>query len=195
LRRTAISGGILAAALVLWAAPACQLFVDVGGLSNGQCAAGYKLCDGKCQSESDPKYGCNSPSSCVPCVFLNEYGMCDQTTRECVPAPAGCIGNFRICATDPRAGCTVDVYHDPTNCGTCGKICPTPDHGIPGCSGGVCGVGGCTAPYEDCDHRPDNGCEVDEQTDPANCGACGVVCKTGERCTLGVCQTFDASAD
>lgn len=182
------------AAATLSAATACQLFVDVNGLSNGQCPAGFKLCDGECQSESDPAYGCNNPSSCVPCVFLNEYGMCDKTTSECVPAPAGCIGNFRLCSTDPRAGCTIDVYHDPNNCGMCGVVCPPPPNATAGCSEGVCAVGGCNQPYDDCDHRPDNGCEANLQTDPANCGTCGAPCPRGTQCTLGACQPSDASA-
>jgi hypothetical protein len=121
--------------------------------------------------------------------------MCDKTTSECVPAPAGCIGNYRICSTDPRAGCTIDVYHDPANCGMCGNSCPNRPNSIPGCSEGVCAVGGCTAPYEDCNRRFDDGCEADLQNDSANCGACGVPCKAGERCNLGVCQASDASAD
>jgi hypothetical protein len=180
--------------VALGVASACQLFVDVGGLSNGQCPAGYKLCDGKCQSESSPKYGCNSPS-CVPCVFTNEYGMCDQTTSACVPAPGGCIGNYRLCGNDQRAGCTIDVFHDPNNCGSCGHVCQPPDGGIAGCSEGVCAVGGCTAPYDDCDHLLSTGCETNLQTDVANCGACAHACPAGASCTRGVCLGSDASAD
>jgi hypothetical protein len=187
---------VAALAVAIWAASACQLFVDVGGLSNGQCPAGHKLCDGQCRSKSDPKYGCNNPNSCVPCVFVNEYGMCDKTTSECVPAPSGCIGNYRICSTDPLAGCTVDVSHDPANCGGCGQSCPMHANiSLLGCSGGVCAVGSCTRPYEDCNHVFDDGCETDLQNDPANCGACGVGCQAGQSCVGGVCQSSDASVD
>jgi len=187
--------GLFAVVLALASASACQLFVDVNGLSNGQCPAGQKLCDGQCQSESDPKYGCNNPSSCVPCVFINEYGMCDKTTSECVPAPAGCIGDYRLCSTDPRAGCTIDVSHDPNNCGMCGHVCPAPDGGTAGCSQGFCAVGSCPVPYEDCDHSFENGCETNLSIDDGNCGGCGRACQAGQRCSLGVCLATDASVD
>jgi hypothetical protein len=46
----------------------------------------------------------------------------------------------------------------------------------------VCAVGAL-----DCDQNSGNGCEIDGQTDPKNCGACGNVCDDGDPCTSNEC--------
>jgi hypothetical protein len=57
----------------------------------------------------------------------------------------------------------------------------------------------CTGGYEDCDGKPDNGCEVNLQGDPKNCGKCAMVCPLGAGglaavCTNGVCGMATCSA-
>lgn len=52
-------------------------------------------------------------------------------------------------------------------------------------------ITGCPAGRGDCDHDPSNGCEVDLQTDMANCGACAAACGSANAtaaCTAGACQ-------
>ncbi len=41
------------------------------------------------------------------------------------------------------------------------------------CATGACALGACTAGFADCDGDSTNGCEVNTDTDNANCGACG----------------------
>jgi hypothetical protein len=57
---------------------------------------------------------------------------------------------------------------------------------------GTCGIRMCTEPYANCDMNPMNGCEVNLQTDPRNCGACGTVCPGGTNsvgvCVMGTCR-------
>jgi hypothetical protein len=178
---------IAAAALALGCALSCQLFVDVGGLSNGECGDGYKACDNMCVPETDIAYGCNSPG-CAPCAFPNSYADCDPVTKTCVNTRS-CVGTYATCPGDD--GCGTDIAHDPNNCSGCGVICKDPLHGTAGCASKACAVGACDDGWEDCDHDFRTGCETNLRQDPANCGACGRACDAGV-CDSGVCQTSNA---
>ncbi len=84
-----------------------------------------------------------------------------STTRPapCGPCTADCTG--RTCGSDGCGG----------SCGTCtgGQSCNA--SGACVCSGTLCG-----------------GVCIDTDTDPANCGGCGVTCAAGEFCAAGVCR-------
>jgi hypothetical protein len=45
----------------------------------------------------------------------------------------------------------------------------------------------CMAPKANCSGNPADGCNIDESTDPNNCGGCGISC-TGGSCAGGVCS-------
>ncbi|HRI71194.1 MAG TPA: MopE-related protein, partial [Polyangium sp.] len=95
-----------------------------------------------------------------------------------------------------------DTSSDPKNCGSCGNVCDLLG-AFPKCVNGMCEVDKCATGFNDLDKNPANGCEyvcavsnngvevcddkdnncdgtVDEgfdlNTDPNNCGACGIVC-------------------
>src|SRR6202043_3135955 len=61
-----------------------------------------------------------------------------------------CTGAFADCNGLAADGCEIDTGSDPANCGGCGKGCSMVKNGSPGCAMGVCGVGGCNAPFKDC---------------------------------------------
>jgi hypothetical protein len=52
----------------------------------------------------------------------------------------------------------------------------------------------CPIGYADCDGRPNNGCEVNIQTDVNNCGACGTVCSFPNATSACVNSTCQVSA-
>jgi hypothetical protein len=107
-------------------------------------------------------------------------------------------------AAGQAGGCAgKDLQKDALNCGACGKKCELPG-AFPACVAGKCTIDKCAPGRFDLDKKADNGCEyactptdpptevcdgkdndcngkVDEgsmlQTDPENCGACGVSCK------------------
>jgi hypothetical protein len=65
-------------------------------------------------------------------------------------------------------------------------------NGTPACTGTTCSVATCTAPFADCDHAYATGCEVNLNTNIANCGACGKACDTSRgtpTCVAGACIT------
>jgi hypothetical protein len=83
-------------------------------------------------------------------------------------------------------GVCVTLASDPNNCGSCGAVCdPANAQGV--CSNGTCQMGTCNAGYADCDADPANGCEVNINSDPDNCGGCGVACDAGQTCENGAC--------
>jgi hypothetical protein len=95
-----------------------------------------------------------------------------------------------------------NTQSDPKNCGSCGNVCDLLG-AFPKCVDGVCGIDKCATGFIDLDMVESNGCEyvcavsnggieacddkdnncdgvVDEgfdvNTDPDNCGACGIIC-------------------
>ena len=119
-----------------------------------------------------------------------------------------CNLGYSDCDFDGMNGCEVKVDDDPKNCGGCGKVC-APNL--------VCKKGACTCPmcelafpnaaslceivngqpkcifdrcnigFENCDGDIANGCEVDVNNEPKNCGGCGKACMPGLLCRNGVC--------
>jgi len=152
------------------------------------CDPGWTDCDGV------PANGCESnitsdTQSCGGCGKV-----CDGTNGQpgCVNGACGivCFAGFADCDNNVANGCEASLNFDPVNCGSCGKTCPA-QGGLPTCTNGVCGVGTCPSGVADCDGNTGNGCETDVKSDPANCGACGNVCKVPTNgtahCTGGVC--------
>ena len=52
---------------------------------------------------------------------------------------------------------------------------------------GACAMGTCNAGFADCDMNPANGCEVNLNTDNANCARFGAACASGQVCSAGAC--------
>ena len=68
----------------------------------------------------------------------------------------------------------------------------------PACVDGQCSVGTCLKGFRNCDGIGTNGCEVDPDTDPQNCGACGNKCVIPHGtplCEGGECAVGDCDAD
>ena len=152
----------------------------------GQCSPGFADCN------SDPSDGCETRVS----DDATNCGACDlvcpatpNSTPVCANSACGfgsCNQGYDDCNHKPADGCETMIAVDANNCGVCGKICPSIANGTRACANGACGVGACSQGYADCNGKAGDGCEVNTDSDPANCGSCGVACPKGN-CTAGAC--------
>jgi hypothetical protein len=145
------------------------------------CPSGQELCGGKCiDITSDVKNCgacgnvCDLPNATAACLL----GSCNIDT---------CAMNYLDCNARASDGCEVHYTDDPQNCGGCGNVCQF-NNADATCMNSGCAISMCHANYADCDTSSSDGCEVDTQTDPFNCGSCGHAC-SGENgtCTGGSC--------
>ena len=85
-----------------------------------------------------------------------------------------------------------NVTADVDNCGACDAACSA-NHIARACANGSCESGVCAAGFRDCDgNKRNDGCETSVNTDPNNCGGCGVACSPNNvpvpTCGNGTCN-------
>jgi hypothetical protein len=139
---------------------------------SGQCALscqeGLIDCAGTCVDPLVDERYCGAGPDCDtnPGIECAEGERCDGT--------GVCALSCQEELTDCDGLCT-DTLIDPDNCMTCGTICPDADNAVPVCAEGDCAYV-CNDGFADCNLAPVDGCEVDLNSDPNNCGTCGNVC-------------------
>ncbi len=168
------------------------------GLCSVLCEDGFADCDG------DEANGCEidlstDAKNCGACKTA-----CDDThgTATCAKQKCSvkCDSGFGDCDTDPSNGCETNLSSDANNCTACGMKCDAPGAATMICQQGLCSIGTCSAPKDDCDKSVSNGCETDTSNDENNCGMCANKCMVPNAtagCALGMCtvSTCDAGFD
>ncbi len=165
-----------------------------------------------CTCVEEGNWSCTM-KSCSGCGFLdqaapdpcNDCSCLEDGTVVCMPIAApGCNDDCpppQMRDGDASCPAVSGVARNPTT-GTCceyGTACLAPDgwqmfDTLDQCQGLVCMAG--TA---DCDGDPSNGCEINIDSDPENCGACGSMCMTAPdtmvACSAGECQLTSITRD
>eukprot|EP00953_Heterococcus_sp_UTEX-ZZ885_P003431 2378-Heterococcus_DN1.PRE.1 len=161
------------------------------GICELGCTSGYGNCDSNFASNGCEVNLNSDPANCgscgASCSAANADGTCSggQCSLVCKADYGNCERNF---ATN---GCEVNLKSDLANCGSCGASCSALNADGT-CSGGQCSLV-CTTGFKNCDNNfASNGCEIDVNSDTANCGDCGNVCpfdsaNSVPTCSGGVC--------
>ncbi len=106
----------------------------------------------KVKDTSPPKCANDCSSGMICCA-----GKCSDDKNDhanCGKCGTVCNAGMTCCS-----GKCVDIKTNTDNCGKCGYVCQPMPNSKPGCSVGMCDAI-CTKPWEDCDKKYDNGCEI-----------------------------------
>jgi MYXO-CTERM domain-containing protein len=134
-----------------------------------------------------------------PCVTDADCDLPQVQTNACNAGRCeivSCDPGWSNCNDYRLDGCETGTDSDLQNCGRCGEICANPPRATAACVLGVCTVGSCIDPFDDCDGEFENGCETNLEGDATRCGSCeiacdfenaGSVCQAGQ-CVMGACR-------
>lgn len=163
------------------------------GCSAGQCdklkcKSGYANCD----KSLDPN-GCETAlgteENCGACGDACPAGQLCRLDKNQVPQ-CMCPAGLTYCESwqNDGSGECVDLRSDPLHCGACGVQCTSLAGGKGVCSYGTCEMA-CSLGRADCNNSVSDGCEVNTNNDPRNCGGCGARCDAvaGQACVGGRC--------
>jgi hypothetical protein len=174
-----------------------QTSCDNGVCTLVQCKPGFANCNTNQPNGAADGCEINTNTDAGNCGFCGNVcpsgphstAVCQNggCKLNCDPGYADCDGN-------PNNGCEVHTDVDKDNCGTCGHGCVVAN-GTAACTSGVCSIAQCNNGYDDCDKNPANGCEININTNPNNCGTCNAPCSfpnanpicIGGMCGIGSC--------
>ncbi|MFO0749097.1 MAG: MopE-related protein [Myxococcota bacterium] len=145
-----------------------------GSFSDRACLPDAGTCS-DCYDDDGDGYGTGPDCPLQDCRD-DLFGVHPNAAETCNELDDDCDG-----ATDEDFDLTSDIDH----CGDCGTACSR-NHTTPTCDGS-CHVGPCTDGYEDCDHKPETGCEVNLAD---RCGSCD-----GSKNACGGCAVLDHAPD
>lgn len=157
----------------------------------GSCAS---FCnEGQADCNNMMSDGCEAalsadPLNCGSCGTVCPGGANASGTCAAGACGLACNTGFGNCDGSAANGCETNTQTTAAHCGMCGNACPGAPNASATCAGSACGYT-CDMGYGDCNLLAGDGCEVNTQSNNANCGACGVQCLGGLTCINGACSS------
>lgn len=161
-----------------------------------KCLPDFQDCD------NEEENGCETPTrsndNCGSCGNACTPGLECKGNRAAVPT-CSCPGNGTYCESTGLdigdihvsvSGTCVDLGSNREHCGGCFHSCPgSSDYSNSICDFGVC-KRVCISGRADCNDDEADDCEVNTDSDPRNCGGCGIECDdvAGQACVGGRCM-------
>ncbi|MFO0595081.1 MAG: MopE-related protein [Myxococcaceae bacterium] len=157
-----------------------------------QCDRIDNDCDNRVDEDfdltSDPDHCGSCTTVCTAPFAITGCGSSMCRINSCVQGHANCNGQY-------ADGCEVSTDSDLQNCGGCAQPC-NPPNATPRCTTGTCGIVTCNSGYANCNGTVGDGCEINTNSDLANCGACNAPCAPAHAsgvclngfCGIGACQ-------
>ena len=162
---------------------------DNGRCTLDACESGYESCDDN--GSNGCERGINSVRDCGKCNLT--CGKPAHGTAGCNAGQCGvgqCEPGFGDCNGNPRDGCE-QALTDIAHCGSCQSSCQLPHVARSLCENGSCVVRGCEPGWEDCNGKPEDGCEADLAS-AATCGVCGRACAL-PHVSRGLCSAVNGT--
>ena len=149
------------------------------------CPSGFSVCSGGTGSCEDVRTNAaRCGTSCTACQTRTNTVGPHCRGGECVPF---CQAGYGNCDGVESNGCETNIWTSTSNCGACGRQCPSVTNGGVTCTNGICDTT-CDTGYTNC-----SGLCVNLNSDLNNCNACGLTCPG--TCSGGVCTESTVKCD
>jgi hypothetical protein len=150
------------------------------------------MCVGACSGTTPDECGESCVDTQSDIFHCNECdNPCDEVANGSPMCEAGscdfeCLGEFEDCDGMDSNGCETDTLSDVDSCGGCEpeNVCPTRSHSTRSCVEGECRIT-CAPGWGNCNTTTTDGCETNTTGNNNHCGACNVVCTSGQVCCGG----------
>ncbi len=173
-------------------ADGCEVNTNTSANNCGACGT---VCNANNASSS-----CSNGSCAYTCNpnFWDVDGLASNGCEyNCIRTAGGveqCDGIDNDC--DNRIDEDFDLTSNAAHCGQCNRACTAP-FATTACSTSACGITACDSGRANCNGVYVDGCEVNTQSDLANCGTCGSTCSTPNataQCLTGACGIQSCNA-